>query len=310
METWTTRANHLVDPALHVWSWQIPLYLFLGGLVAGVMVLTGASCWRGRPMRGSIAQRFPLLALGALTVGMLALFLDLEHKLHVLRLYLTVEPTSPMSWGAWILLLVYPILLALLTLAPPVGLRLHAPWVARAGEWIGESQARLRGLGAISIAVGIGLGIYTGVLLSSLGARPFWSNGLLAPLFLVSGLSSGAALGHLLSRLPEERKQLTRIDSVLLLTELVLLVLFVMSLASAGTAARTAAALVLGGPLTAVFWVVVFALGIVFPLTIQSLSIAGRIGHAPLAPILVLLGGLALRALFVLAGQLSHWKPV
>ncbi|MFN8548286.1 MAG: NrfD/PsrC family molybdoenzyme membrane anchor subunit [Candidatus Eisenbacteria bacterium] len=310
METWTTRANHLVDPSLHVWSWQIPLYLFLGGLVAGMMVLAGASCWRGRPMRGGVAQRFPLLALLAITLGMIALFLDLEHKLYVLRLYLTIEPASPMSWGAWILLLVYPILFALLALTPPAGLAARAPWIARIGHWIAQEPVRLRGLGALAIAVGIGLGLYTGVLLSSLGARPFWSNGLLAPLFLVSGLSSGAALGHLLSELPEERKQLIKVDSLLLLAELALLVLFVISLASAGTASRTAAGLLLGGPLTAVFWVLVFAIGIAFPLTIQSLSIAGRIGHAPLAPVLVLLGGLALRVLVVLAGQLSHWKPV
>ena len=38
LETTITRANHLVDPTLHVWAWQIPLYLFLGGLVAGLTV--------------------------------------------------------------------------------------------------------------------------------------------------------------------------------------------------------------------------------------------------------------------------------
>ncbi len=26
-----------IDPHLHVWHWQIPLYLFLGGLAAGLM---------------------------------------------------------------------------------------------------------------------------------------------------------------------------------------------------------------------------------------------------------------------------------
>ena len=33
IELLTTRHNPLVDPTLHVWEWQIRVYLFLGGLV-------------------------------------------------------------------------------------------------------------------------------------------------------------------------------------------------------------------------------------------------------------------------------------
>jgi formate-dependent nitrite reductase membrane component NrfD len=31
------RNNYLIDPHLHIWHWQIPLYLFLGGLAAGIL---------------------------------------------------------------------------------------------------------------------------------------------------------------------------------------------------------------------------------------------------------------------------------
>ena len=31
------RENLMVDPHLHIWHWPIPLYLFLGGLAAGVL---------------------------------------------------------------------------------------------------------------------------------------------------------------------------------------------------------------------------------------------------------------------------------
>ena len=34
------RSNHLIDPNLHIWGWEIPVYLFLGGVTAGIMVLT------------------------------------------------------------------------------------------------------------------------------------------------------------------------------------------------------------------------------------------------------------------------------
>jgi formate-dependent nitrite reductase membrane component NrfD len=69
-----------------------------------------------------------------------------------------------------------------------------------------------------------------------------------------------------------------------------------------------AAGLLLGGPYTAVFWVGVVLLGIVFPLVIQSLAVTHRIIHTPVAPILVMLGGLALRFVIVSAGQFSHWS--
>ena len=42
---------------------------------------------------------------------MTTLFLDLEYKLHVFRFYTSFEPTSPMSWGAWILVLIYPLMI-------------------------------------------------------------------------------------------------------------------------------------------------------------------------------------------------------
>jgi formate-dependent nitrite reductase membrane component NrfD len=35
-------ARHVpnLDPHLHVWGWEIPVYLFLGGMAAGAMILT------------------------------------------------------------------------------------------------------------------------------------------------------------------------------------------------------------------------------------------------------------------------------
>ena len=81
--------------------------------------------------------------------------------------------------------------------------------------------------------------------------------------------------------------------------------MFLIGLASGSAASREAAALVLGGPFTAVFWVGVVGLGIVVPLVIQSLAVTHRVQHTAVAPLLVLLGGLALRFVFVEAGQVQ-----
>ena len=34
------RHSLMIDPQLHIWGWEIPVYLFLGGMAAGVMVLS------------------------------------------------------------------------------------------------------------------------------------------------------------------------------------------------------------------------------------------------------------------------------
>lgn len=124
------RHNALIDPVLHFWSWEVPVYLFLGGLAAGVMIATAALALRRDPDAPvSRALRLaPLAVPVALSIGMLALFLDLEHKLYVWRFYLAFQPTSPMSWGSWVLLAVYPasLLLALAT-APPTWSRRSRP---------------------------------------------------------------------------------------------------------------------------------------------------------------------------------------
>ena len=44
----TTAHSPVIDPHLHVWGWEIPVYLFLGGFGRGIMVLSGWALWRGR----------------------------------------------------------------------------------------------------------------------------------------------------------------------------------------------------------------------------------------------------------------------
>ena len=145
------------------------------------------------------------------------------------------------------------------------------------------------------------------MLLGSLGARPLWNSALLGPLFLVSGLSAGAAFGHLVAADPEERVTLARIDIAALAVEVVLVGLMLLALLGGATAYREAAGLLLGGPYTAVFWVLAVGLGMLLPIVVQTLAVTHRIAHTPVAPLLVLAGGLALRFVIVYAGQASHW---
>lgn len=305
-----TRHNELIDPLIRVWGWEIPVYLFLGGWVAGMMIIVGYFLLRRRSREDTcVCSVLPGTSVVLLSLGMGALFLDLEHKLYVWRLYTTFEVTSPMSWGAWILLLVYLALAAAFALRPPVILRDLFPAVDRLSRRL-DTAAIVKGIAATNTVLGIALGIYTGILLSALGARPFWNSAILGPLFLVSGLSSAAAFGHMVAPHQEEREWLATSDNVFLAIELFVIVLLLVGLLSSSQAHVAAAMLVLGGPFTAPFWVLVVGAGIVIPLMIQLLAVTHRISHTRVGPLLVMAGGLALRFVIVAVGQASRWSLV
>jgi formate-dependent nitrite reductase membrane component NrfD len=291
-------------PVLHVWGWEIALYLFLGGLAAGLLILSGWMHRRAAPERLSpaVAWLAPLLAPAVLSIGMLALFLDLENRWHVWRFYATFRWSAPMSWGAWILALVYPAAL----------LFAWAAWseFGPAGrQWVtGAPFPFRRAIAGLNVVLGAALGVYTGILLGALGARPLWNSPLLGPLFLASGLSAAAALLALLEKDAAWRQDLARLDARFIAAEALVLALFFLALLTGGQAQRAAAGLFFGGPFTAVFWIAVAFAGMALPVWLERLESRGRAPHSAVAPALVLFGGLALRAVFVFAGQASRWE--
>ena len=298
----------MIDPALQIWGADVAVYLFLGGLVAGMMVILGYFLFKGRhkELRCSCAL-LPGLGIILLSAGMFALFLDLEHRWQFWRMYVTFKPASPMSWGSWILLLVYPSLLAALLLRLPEPAKKALPFLRKAAEGALEKPGLVRAIGIANMALGGMLGIYTGILLSTLGARPLWNSPMLGFLFLVSGLSTAAAFVHLIARDPYERQLLARADNGFLGIELLVLVLFVVGLLTSTEVHIQAAHLILSGPYAPAFLVLVVGLGIVIPLLIQSLAVSHRIPHTPAAPVMVIAGGFVLRLVIVYAGQASHW---
>lgn len=324
-ETTTTRANALIDPTLHIWHVEIPMYLFLGGLVAGLMIISGYWLLRHPEEndRSTTMSLLPWLAPVLLSIGMLFLWLDLENRWNVLRFYLAFKPSSPMSWGSWILLIIYPISILTAWVATPIGEGASArvaergsegarerargrpgargfALIARVDQW---ASGKLHVLSIASIIAGAALGIYTGILLGTMAARPLWNSALLGPLFLVSGISTGAAFLLLMKVNAGERTALVRIDILAIAIELVLIALWLLGLASGEQAARAAAAQLLGGPYTAAFWTMVVTLGLLTPLITESVERRHRVMPGRMAAVLVLIGGFALRWIIVYAGQ-------
>ena len=203
------RHSRLIDPQLHIWGWEIPVYLFLGGMAAGLMILTALLADAARGALGARARWLAFAAPVLVSVGMGALFLDLAHKAHVVALL----PRVPLDL-AHVLGRLDPD-----RRLPGEPARRRSPGSTRrrrsASRRLADRRrarrARPRGAGARRCAhapalaageprLGVALGVYTGILLSTLGARALWSSALLGPLFLVSGLSTGAAFLLLVPR--------------------------------------------------------------------------------------------------------------
>jgi protein NrfD len=311
IELTTTRFNPGIDPILSFWGWQIPVYLFLAGLVAGVMIVASAQEWKyPDKWESPLAKSLPILAIVLLSLGMFSLYLDLEAKgikLGVFRLYMTFRPSSVISWGAWFLLITYPCLALwfLSALSPTrtarsAGRSLPARAFVAGQAWAAKHRRQLL---ILNVAVGICLGTYTGIFLGGMVARPVWHSGTLGPLFLVSGISTGAALLGLFRVHRDLLKAFIKWDIAALVAEASLLVLFLVDHTTGTESHRAAARLFFAGPFTGAFFGLVVLAGILVPLVIGWADLTKRARAPILAPVLGLIGGLALRFIIVFAGQ-------
>ncbi|MFB9543209.1 NrfD/PsrC family molybdoenzyme membrane anchor subunit [Micromonospora sagamiensis] len=174
-----------------VWRWDIPAYLFTGGLAAGSSLLAVGGQVTGRPV---LRRAGRLVALGA--VGASAVFLvhDLgrpERFHHMLRV---AKVTSPMSVGTWILAVFGPA-------AGVAAVAEAASWLPSRGVWRlarGVLPPVGRGAGWVAAVTAPALATYTGVLLANT-AVPSWHEAYpeLPVVFAGSALASGAGVGLL-----------------------------------------------------------------------------------------------------------------
>jgi protein NrfD len=302
------RMNHLIDPQLNIWHWHIPFYLFLGGLAAGILFFAALYTIQGKEDKYPAAvKKAPFITPFILVIGLLALLLDLNNKPYFWRLYTTIRLESPMSWGAWTLMVVTPISF--------IWCALNIREIFPSFCWKSEPLRQLEAffirhritMAWILLISSVILGIYTGILFSAFNARPLWNTSILGPLFLASGLSTGAAYIMLVSKSHAERIMFSKIDLMLIGIELFLIVHMFMGFLASTQVQIDAAMLFLGGPYTAIFWVFVVFLGMLVPALLEVLEL--RKYHVPvIVPgLLVLFGGLMFRFIIAYAGQASRW---
>lgn len=320
MELTITGINAATSPHLHVWDWRVAMYLFLGGLSAGLAVMAsilnvrkGGELTSGERAATSAQVLVPVI----LSIGMIFIFLDLERKLNVFWLYLSFQPLSPMSWGSWGLLVFYPVSILFAIAAIPAESRhkLMFRQLVELADWLQKYRLHLA---AANFAMGIFIGIYTGVLLSSFVARPLWNSAILPILFLCSALSAGAALMIMIAGQKKVKLFFTKIDIWLIISEMTILPLFFYGQYTSSYAHRESIMpFFTFSHQYSWYGLAILVLLIILPaaLVIKLLEIKEEHGDTltpdalfkmNLSAIIVLLGGLIIRFSFVYAGQLSH----
>jgi formate-dependent nitrite reductase membrane component NrfD len=174
------RAGALPPPDLHgpfikepVWTWEVPLYFWIGGIASGAGFVALACDLSGDSRSARVARA---VALGAVAPAPLLLIADLGRPARFLNMLRIFKPRSPMNMGAWCLAAFSA------TLSGAVG-----------ADVLGRERVA-QALGAGTAALGGYLGSYTGVLLAST-AVPLWARSrlFLGPIFVSTATATGAA---------------------------------------------------------------------------------------------------------------------
>lgn len=322
------------------WNLLIVLYLFTAGVSAGAFFVSGLATYLGGARYKRISRIGALIAPWPLMLGLATLIFDLTKPFQFWWLFLTVESTSPMSIGTWLLtgFSIISLLYFVLWIPRPWRDLLRLPtsrsdltnfkaWKPLDRRAIGLSR---RVLAAIGAPLAIGVGMYTGVLLGAIPARPMWNTPMVAQLFLLSAMSSGVATVLLIAalmrpqnghdHLHHERHFLVSLDAMFIIVEIFLVIPFLLHQNLNTWSSAESLNLILGGPYTTPFWLGVVLLGLLAPLAIEGFELFPVVWQEQavkysrlwggLSASLVLVGGFLLRYVFVYAGQVSHFLPL
>jgi formate-dependent nitrite reductase membrane component NrfD len=322
------------------WNWTVAVYLFVAGVSAGAFAVSAFAYLLGKERYQYIARIGAYIAPFPLIFGLLCLVYDLERPYLFWKLLVTFQAHSVMSLGSW-LLVIFSILsfvyfylwlpdgfdvMAMLRLPPKSWDRLAIVRVFKTNPLFRilhrASLNRLRGVvGMVGILVALLVGIYTGILLGVVSARPFWNNPVLPMLFLVSALKTGTSSicligcffkgfgGRNLEHIEANKKVVHSIDFVLMILSIITILLFVFGLYSSPRSSGEAAGLIMGGQFTFLFWGLVVVVGTLLPLCLELYEMfrASAVRHNPwisgVVTLSVLAGGLILRYVVVYAGQ-------
>jgi formate-dependent nitrite reductase membrane component NrfD len=286
----------------HTWTWEVPVYFWLGGLGAGAHLISTVAQLLGWKDKAFFrATRYTVLV--TMILSPILLIMDLGRPERFYNMLRIVKLRSPMSTGSWALA-IFGVLSGLIAAAQAArdGLLGRDNILVR----LVKTFIPDRLLSVVALPVGLYVGLYSGILLSATSV-PMWARNflLMGPTFLSSGLSTGLSAISFILHLGDwgERRTLEALRRTERITLLIEGGLLAASLARMGRwgkplYSKKLAPLFLGGALLG---------GILAPFALLS----GREtrGKSLLTSVLALLGGLALRFAMIEGGRLSARDP-
>ena len=309
----------------NTWIWPAALYLFLGGLSAGLYLVAGTACVLRQRRFARVYRTAFLMSAVMLAAGLACLLFELVKPTQAFLIWQSFSNTSSwMMWGAWVAIGSIGIfgLTGLFECPGP------SAWLADMLPDIPYLREGLRiGFVALGMMGAAFITAYTGFLLTCATGVPFWNSPLLPPLFCVSainaGLSAMMALGIILHRMGQvakpNRKVLTAVALGLTIIEGILLAAFLIIMLHGGgfayeaqrLAAATSAWVLLGGDFAWHFWIMVPVLGLAIPAVIFCIGsfTRAKVPNAILlaCALLSVLSDAALRFLILYAGTYADW---
>jgi formate-dependent nitrite reductase membrane component NrfD len=318
-----------------IWNWIVAVDLFGAGLSAGAFIISATAYFLGRERYETITRIGAYIAPFPVILGILALIYDLERPHLFWRLFLTFQPNSVMSFGSWLLLFFSVFSMSHLILWLPEKYDYFKIIPAIKANRIlsrlrGDNLTVLRGLVAgFGIPISIGVGIYTGVLLGALTARPFWNNPMLPMLFLISAMMTGSAAicfvgcfikgfrGMSRENVNTNKFMIHSIDFTLIVFSIIAVFLFILGLYVSPRSSVAAVHLIMGGEFTLLFWTLVVGVGILVPLALEVYELIPHYikqvelrEHNPwisgIITTSVLIGGFTMRYIVIYAGQIAR----
>jgi Ni/Fe-hydrogenase subunit HybB-like protein len=179
------------------WGLYIAQFTFFVGVAASAVMVVLPYYLHNYKVFGKVTILGEFLAISAVIMCMLFIFVDMGQPARVLNMFLYPTPNSPMFWDALSLggYLLLNAIIALITLSAEQKGVMPPKWI--------------KPVIILSIPWAISIHTVTAFLYSGLPGRSFWLTAILAPRFLASAFASGPSLLILLCLIV---RKLTRYD--------------------------------------------------------------------------------------------------
>ena len=304
------------------WPWPIAVYLFLAGLSAGAMMVALLVKWNYHKKQDdsiwdAMVKAGAIVAPITICAGLALLVLDLGKPLSFYWILIKYNFGSVMSIGVALLLLYTPFafLFAIIIFEEEIEKYGFLALLRPISRLIRSFAPLSKTIETLLFILAIGVGVYTGFLLSAITKLPLWNTPILPILFLTSGFSSGIAANilvglccfkHLIHE--ENVKYLLVLDLRAVLFEIPLIAVLFLGLYFEGGASALAAKQALTtGQYALIFWLGVVGLGLLTPIAIALTALknhAYRVGYIVANSLVVICGVVMLRYYIVYAGQI------